>query len=138
MIPKRSPYGLIQEDLWPNEWRVLVACILLNRTTRKQIEKVLPRLFAEYPDANSMASADQGRLSQIIARLGFKNRRAGNLINFSKKYATKSWKHASELPGIGEYASSAWEIFFLGRISECPKDHALVKYYHWRKSHEIA
>ena len=136
MIPPRSPYGLIQEDLWPDAWRILVACMLLNCTTRAAMEKVLPKLFSKYPDATSMAAADHGELAQVIARLGFGNRRAGNLIKMSQHYLGSNWKHAKELPGIGEYAAAAWEIFVVGTLPpKCPRDHALVRYYNWRKKH---
>lgn len=135
MIPPRSPYSLIQEDLWPDEWSILIACMLLNCTTRKQVEKVMPRLFAAYPTPQDMAAARPEDLSPIIARLGFGNRRACNLIRMSQHYLTSSWSHASELPGVGAYASAAWEIFIRGTLPpECPKDHALTKYYRWRKS----
>lgn len=136
MIPLRSPYSLIQEDLWPDEWKILVACILLNCTTRSSMEKVLPSLFSKYPNASAMASADQSELSRIIGRLGFGNRRAYNLIKMSQHYLESNWKHAKELPGIGEYAAAAWEIFVKGALpNDAPKDHALVRYYNWRKKH---
>jgi methyl-CpG-binding domain protein 4 len=136
MIPPRSPYGLIQEDLWPNEWKILVACMLLNCTTRSAMEKVLQPLFAKYPDAASMASADQGQLSQVIGRLGFGNRRAGNLIKMSQHYLGSNWKHARDLPGIGEYAAAAWEIFVRGTLPEdCPNDHALTLWWKWYCRH---
>lgn len=136
MIPPRSPYCLIQEDLWPNEWKILVSCMLLNCTTRSAMEKVLPHLFAKYPNAVAMATADQGQLSQVIGRLGFGNRRASNLIKMSQHYLGSNWKHARDLPGIGEYAAAAWEIFVRGTLpSDAPKDHALVRYYNWRKKH---
>ena len=31
--PPRSPYGLIQEELWQDPWKLLIATIFLNRTT---------------------------------------------------------------------------------------------------------
>lgn len=133
-IPPRSPYGLIQEDLWPSEFKILVACMLLNCTTRKMMERVFPTLIAKYPDAQSMANADHSELSQIISRLGFGNRRAKSLINMSRAYLKKDWRHVSELPGIGAYASAAWEIFIKNELpSTCPKDGALSAYYKWRK-----
>jgi methyl-CpG-binding domain protein 4 len=136
MIPPRSPYSLIQEDLWPDEWKILVACMLLNCTTRAAMEKVLPRLFSKYPDATAMAAADHGELAQVIARLGFGNRRAGNLIKMSQHYLGTNWKHARDLPGIGEYAAAAWEIFVRGIIpKECPKDHALTRWWEWYVLH---
>jgi len=136
MIPPRSPYGLIQEDLWPDEFKILVTCMLLNCTTRRAVEKVIPKLFSKYPDASSMAAADFDVLSSIIAPLGFRNRRARNIIEMSKHFLRPTWKHASELPGIGPYAAAAWEIFVKNTMPpECPKDHALTLYYMWRRRH---
>lgn len=137
-LPPVSPYGLIQETLWPDEWKILVSCILLNCTTRRAAEKVMPALFDRYPTADVMAAADPAELSSIIGILGFRNRRTQTLINMSKSYCTNSWRHASELPGIGSYASDAWEIFVLGRMPDyVPKDGALKNYYCWRKKHGI-
>lgn len=110
--------------------------MLLNCTTRSAMEKVLPHLFAKYPNAVAMATADQGQLSQVIGRLGFGNRRASNLIKMSQHYLGSNWKHARDLPGIGEYAAAAWEIFVKGTLpKDCPNDHALTYYYTWRKRH---
>lgn len=35
--PPASPYGLIEEQLFGDPWRLLVACILLNQTTAKGV-----------------------------------------------------------------------------------------------------
>jgi endonuclease III len=110
--------------------------MLLNCTTRRAMEKIVPRLFAKYPDAASMAAADREELSALIAPLGFRNRRSKGLIEMSRAYDRGGWRHASELPGIGDYAAAAWEIFSQGTLPpQCPKDHALTKYYQWRKLH---
>ena len=34
-VPPCSPYGLVQEELWEDPWKLLVATIFLNRTTGK-------------------------------------------------------------------------------------------------------
>jgi len=136
MIPPKSPVSLIQEDLWPDRWKILVACMLLNLTTRRAMEKIVPALFEAYPDAQSMAAANPEELSRIIAPLGFRNRRTKNLIDMSREYLTSNWQHARELPGIGEYGSAAWDVFVLGVLPpECPRDGSLAKYYRWRKKH---
>lgn len=107
--------------------------MLLNLTTRRAMEKILPKVFRKYPDAEAMASARPEDLAQIIAPLGFRNRRTKNLIDMSKHYLTSSWKHARELPGIGDYGAAAWDIFVLRQLpTVCPKDGALTKYYRWR------
>lgn len=136
MIPPRSPYGLIQEDLWPNEFKILVVCMLLNCTTRKAVEKVVPRLFKKYPDAASLSAADLSDLANIIAPLGFRNRRSIGLVKMSAAYLRKDWKHAKELPGIGPYAAAAWEIFSKKSVpATCPNDHALTLWWKWYQKH---
>ena len=133
MIPPRSPYCLIQEDLWPDKWKMLVSCVLLNRTARKQVERILPQLFALCPTPNDMAQCDPALLASVISPLGFKNRRAVTLINLSKNFLMPNWTHASELPGIGEYGSAVWDIFVLNKLpDQAPNDHALTWYYNWR------
>ena len=135
MIPPRSPWGLIQEDLWPDAWRILIACMCLNCTTRKQAEKILPSLYKKWPTAMAMAAASPKDVEALISPLGFGNRRSHSMIKMSKAYIKPGWRHAKELPGIGNYAAAAWEIFCLGRLPpEAPKDHALVAYYKWRKN----
>lgn len=116
--------------MWPNKWRVIVVCMLLNRTTRRAVEKIVPKLFAKWPDASSMGSADFAELEALIAPLGFKTRRTENLIAMSRAFAEGKWSHPSELPGIGQYASDAWDIFVEGRVpQERPRDGEIGKYY---------
>lgn len=32
-VPPKSPYNLVQEQLWQNPWKLLIATMFLNRTT---------------------------------------------------------------------------------------------------------
>lgn len=136
MIPHRSPYGLIQEDLYPEEWKILVSCIMLNCTSRKQVEKIITTFFSKWPDPSTFLIAPQQEVADLISPLGFRNRRTKKLFEMSKIYLEGEWKHASELPGIGEYASRAWEIFVKNILgSQPPNDGALVVYWKWRMKH---
>lgn len=135
-IPPRSGFGLIQEDLWPDEWRILVSCMMLNCTSRKQVEKVLPQFFKKYPSASDLILADQKEISETISPLGFKNRRTKNIINMSNAFINNLWLDPRDLPGIGEYAARAWEIFCRNKLGDNPpEDGALVLYWKWRKQH---
>lgn len=132
-IPPRSPHGLLQEDLYPNEWKCLVVCIMLNCTTRRQIEKVIPQFFQKWPTPKLLLEADREEVAELISFLGFRNRRTDRLFKMSASYVEGKWQHAKELPGIGEYASRMWEIFFLGELGEDPpNDGALLLYWKWR------
>jgi hypothetical protein len=55
----------------------------------------------------------------------------------STAYLKNDWKHASELPGVGDYAGRMWEIFFQGILgNEPPSDGALKLYWYWMKLRE--
>ena len=137
--PPKSPYNLLQESLWPNEWRVLVSCLLLNLTTRKQVEKVIERLFNKYPEPTNMASAQDAELHDIIKTLGLANKRVKTLKRFSQEYISKDWDMPIELYGCGKYANDAWRIFFRGDWKKVePNDHALNDYHGWlMRSNEV-
>ena len=135
--PPRSPIGLIQEDLWPNEWRILVACLLLNLTTRRQVDGVIHELFKKYPNPQSLGAAEDIELQDMIKPLGMQRKRSATLRRFSNEYLTKAWRQAIDLHGCGKYANDCWKIFCLGDWRNVqPNDHALNKYVDWlHKTH---
>lgn len=129
-IPPRSPHALIQESLWHDEWRVLVSCLLLNLTTRKQVDKIIDVLFSKYPGPVSMTMANEEELYDIIKTLGLANKRVKTLKRFSKEYLDKDWKTPLDLYGCGKYADDTWRIFCRGEWKDVqPHDHALNNYH---------
>lgn len=132
MAPLRSPFGLIQEDLWPHEWLILVSCIMLNMTNRRQVEKIFPEFVARWPSAHDFLPAGCDEVCELIGPLGLAQRRTTTIKKMTAHYLTKSWSDAQELPGIGEYGGTAWKIFCMGDVpEECPKDGALALYWRW-------
>ena len=127
-----SPQPLLQELLWPNRWQCTVACLLLNVTTRTQVDKVWPTLFKEAPDPESLLAMDPERLKEIITPLGLKNRRAERLRQMSEAFG-KVPHH--KLPGVGTYAYQSDRIFFHDDLLHGTevKDGALTKYLNWRR-----
>ena len=135
--PPKSPHGLIQESLWPNEWKILVSCLLLNQTTRRQVDKVIDRLFRAYPEPNSMSKANDKELKSIITSLGMSNKRTKTLKRFSQEYLSKDWDMPIDLYGCGKYANDTWLIFCKGEWkSTNPNDHALNNYHDYLNSLE--
>lgn len=129
-VPPRSPHGLIQEDLWPDEWRILVACLMLNLTTRKQVDGVIHEFFRRWPDPTSLDAADSSEIEDLIKPLGMWRKRTQTLIRFNREYMAGDWTAAKDLHGCGKYADDAWQIFCVGdwrRVQ--PNDHALNKYH---------
>jgi len=138
ILPK-SPIGMLQEDLWPNEWKILVACLLHNLTTRKQVDKVYRALFDKYPTPQRMKHADEEELQALIKPLGLWRRRSQSLIRFSEEYLEKDWDQASDLYGCGKYADDCHRIFCLGEWKDVtPADRALNRYHVWLKEVHFA
>ena len=128
--PPLSPWNLVQEPYFGDEWKILVCCLLLNLTTHKQVRKMLNIFFRKYPNANSLTSAKEYELKKILKPLGLVNKRVKTLIRFSEEYLNKEWKTAKDLYGCGKYADDAWHIFCVGDWEKIkPRDHAL-NYYH--------
>ena len=132
--PPKSPIGMLQEDMWPDVWKILVVCVLHNQTSRKQVDKVYKSLFRRYPTPEDMSAADQESLSLMLKPLGFYNRRSKSLIRMSKEFTQSSWKTAKDLYGCGKYADDCYKVFCTGEWKDVqPTDHALNDYVDWLK-----
>lgn len=119
---------MLQEIYRHDPWKMLVGCILLNQTTRKQVDQIRDQLFQTWPNPAEMASADPEEVSSIIRPLGFYNKRARTLIKFSREWIETRWKEPIELHGIGKYAQDSWEIFQKNNFDVQPTDKELIGY----------
>lgn len=131
-----SPLRLLQEIYHPNEWKILVCCMMLNQTTGTQVHQVIKDLFAKYPNPKSLANAKKKDLVKIIKSCGLYNRRADLLIRFSQEYMWKNWSEPMELTGIGRYAQDSYDIF-VRKLSVKPSDKELKKYVKWIETGQI-
>lgn len=68
--PPPSPYSLIQESIYEDPWRVLVACMLLNRTSGRQVRTVVWTLLEAFPTPWVLAQAPVARVEGIVRVLG--------------------------------------------------------------------
>ena len=130
--PPKSPIGLIQEDLWPNEWKILVSCLMLNLTTRKQVDSVIYQFFNRWPTPTSLEAAELIEIENMIKPLGMWRKRSRTLLRFNNEYLSGSWQQAKDLHGCGKYANDAWLIFCKGKWKDVQQnDHALNKYHNF-------
>lgn len=134
---------LLQEELMeqdPSGWRMLVGCVLLNLTTRTQVDRVVDRLFTEFPDAHAMMNAEPHIIEGIIAPLGLQILKTSRLKEMSRDWVgLKNEKERSDamakmqLTGVGSYARDSWWIFVEGRRDVDPIDKELKKYLEAQK-----
>ena len=118
---------LLQEIYRDDGWKMLVCCMLVNVTNRKQVDTIRDKLFSKYPTPKDMMKAEHSELVDIIKPLGLYNTRADRLIKMSEGYV-KGFKSVDELYGIGQYAKDSWEIFQNKNNNIKPTDKVLQEY----------
>ncbi len=118
---------LLQEIYQDDGWKMLVCCMLVNLTNRKQVDTVRNELFSKYPTLEDMMKAEHSDLVDIIKPLGLYNTRAERLVKMSEGYVN-GFNDVTELYGIGEYAKDSWEIFQLRNRNVKPRDLVLQEY----------
>ncbi|XP_004477293.1 methyl-CpG-binding domain protein 4 isoform X3 [Dasypus novemcinctus] len=130
--PPRSPFNLVQETLFHDPWKLLIATIFLNRTSGKMAIPVLWEFLEKYPSAEVARTADWREVSELLKPLGLYDLRAKTIIKFSDEYLTKQWKYPIELHGIGKYGNDSYRIFCINEWKQVhPQDHKLNKYHDW-------
>lgn len=130
-----SPFGLIQEELRADPWKLLIACVMLNLTNIVQVRPVINEFFKLYPDASTAALADESQLAELLRPLGLHNRRARTIIKLSNAIQ-EEWSDVKRLPGVGKYAADSYRMFIEGSLDVEPTDKKLRKYKEWAMSRQ--
>ena len=131
--PPKSPFDLLQERYWPDDWKILIVCLLLNQTSRKQVEPMIEHFFARWPTPEAASLADEEEMREVIRSLGMYNRRVKTIKNMSKQYLA-GFDDAKDLYGCGKYADDTYRIFMKGEWRDVePNDHALNDYHGYLK-----
>jgi endonuclease III len=133
---------LLQLRYLEDPWRLLVSCILLNRTQRKQVDRVVDELFRRYPDAAALARAQHESLTALLRPLGLAEQRSVRLVQFSRDWLRLGAHELTErefvarlgaASGVGAYALDSYRMFVLGEwASVRPRDKELRRWREWR------
>ena len=96
------------ELIYNNPFQLLVATILSAQCTDKQVNKVTPVLFAQYPDAESMACAPIEKIEELIHSTGFYKNKAKNIKSMAYELVKEhngqvpdNMESLVKLPGVG-------------------------------------
>ena len=94
-----------------NPWHILVATVLLRKTTVNQVLKIYDKFLEKYPSPEALKSADLGELEELIKPLGIEKERAKLLYRIAylvnKEFNGEipcSKEKLKILPGVGDYA----------------------------------
>ena len=125
---KDQSHLLLQEIYIDDVWKMMICCIFLNQTNRKQVDKIRLEFFNKYPSPKSVINANVEEIKELISVLGFKNKRTNTIVRFSKEYLSEDWNEPWELYGIGKYGQNSWQMFVKGNLDIEPTDSVLKKY----------
>jgi endonuclease III len=100
--------GARSELDFENAFQMLVVTVLSAQTTDRRVNAVSPALFAAYPDAAAMASADREKLEQLIQPTGFFRAKTESLLKLSQALVERydgqvpaTLEDLVTLPGVG-------------------------------------
>ena len=77
-------------------YQLLVATVLSAQCTDVRVNQVTPGLFARWPDAAAMVTAEPAALEEVIKSTGFFRAKARSILELS---ADLVGKHGGEVPG---------------------------------------
>ncbi|MCK4880007.1 MAG: endonuclease III [Bacteroidales bacterium] len=89
-------------------YELIVAVILSAQCTDKRVNMITPTLFQQYPDAASLAAAEQGQVFELIKSCSYPNNKAKHLVGMARMLNQKfhgkvpdNLEELQELPGVG-------------------------------------
>lgn len=103
-------------------YKVLLAELLLKRTTRKAVAREFPKFMAKFRDINAIYNASLSELNEALKHLGLYRQRASQLKELAKivveRYGGRipdTWDELLSLPGLGAYIAGAVLSFGYGK-----------------------
>ena len=118
---------MVQQQV-KSKWQHMVGVMCLNLTYRKQVKKVLPKLFKRYPNPKAYLRGHLKTQQNMLKPLGMWSVRAKRLRKMSEQFLIWDGVEASDLHGIGKYGSDSYKIFYKNEIPDDVQDKELKKY----------
>lgn len=141
---RESPFGLLEELTCDDPWKLLLTCMLLNKTTRRQVDPVLFDFLNRWPNYEALLqpSVKLKAVELCVEPCGLHQKRARNIVSFSRQFRelvkagvdTRALKEEQvfSMSMLGEYSWDAYRLFILGEVISC-RDGALNMYSEWRR-----
>lgn len=85
---QESPLGLLEELFCHDPFLLLVSTILLNRTSRVQVDVAFYYFLQQWSTPTALAQADPKDVSTLLEPLGMNHRRGTGMVRFAQEYLT--------------------------------------------------
>ncbi len=117
-------------------FQLLVATVLSAQCTDARINKVTPDLFRAFPDARSMASAEEEEILDLIRSVSYPNAKARHLKLMAERLVESfggevpsSHEDLESLPGVGRKTANVVRAVWFGE-AEIPVDTHVFRVSH--------
>jgi endonuclease-3 len=119
----REKMPLVTTELdFGSTFQLLVAVVLSAQCTDKRINQVTPDLFAHYPDAQSMAKAEEEDIFEWIRSVSYPNAKAKHLVEMARVLMEKfngevpsTLDELLILPGVGRKTANVIQSVAFGK-----------------------
>ncbi len=119
-------------------FQLLVAVMLSAQCTDKRINQVTPELFRRYPDARSMAQAEESEVLEYIKSVSYPNSKARHLVEMARMLQDEfggqvpdSLDDLTRLPGVGRKTANVIQAVAFGKSTMAVDTHV------FRVSHRL-
>ena len=119
-------------------FQLLVAVLLSAQCTDKRINQVTPALFARYPDARAMATAEEEDILELIRSVSYPNSKARHLHDMARMLVADfggevpdTMEDLQKLPGVGRKTANVIQAVGYGRSAIAVDTHV------FRVSHRL-
>jgi endonuclease-3 len=119
-------------------FQLLVAVVLSAQCTDKRVNMVTPGLFRRFPDAASMAAADEGEVYEYVSSVSYPNAKARHLVELSRMLIERFGGEVPmdmdallSLPGVGRKTANVIQAVAYGRATMAVDTHV------YRVSHRL-
>ena len=121
----REKMPLVNTELeFGSNFQLLVAVILSAQCTDKRINQVTPDLFAHYPDAQSMAKAEEEDVLEWIKSVSYPNAKAKHLVEMARVLTDRfdgevpsDMDDLLTLPGVGRKTANVIQSVAFGKAA---------------------
>lgn len=119
-------------------FQLLCATLLSAQCTDKRINQVTPALFAQFPDAKSMAKAEPEDIFEYIRSVSYPNSKAKHLVEMARMVVSDFGGEVPsdiddlvKLPGVGRKTANVMQAVWFGRAAMAVDTHV------FRVSHRL-
>lgn len=119
-------------------FQLLVAVVLSAQCTDKRVNSVTPELFARYPDARSMAEAEDYEVYEYVRSVSYPNAKARHLVELSRMLVSEfggevpgTMDELTRLPGVGRKTANVIQAVAFGKATMAVDTHV------FRVSHRL-